>query len=118
MLSVSAAAGQSGSDPSSEAPMRLGPLRLTPSVSLTNFGIDSNVFNEVDNPKRDFTATLSPRTEARLRLGRARVIGNGGVDFVYFSQYASQRSLNLHGEVRLELPLNVFARYVMSCAMS
>src|SRR5438552_4787168 len=118
MLTASFASAQSGFDPASEAPMHLGPLALTPSVSLTNFGIDSNVFNEVDNPKRDFTATLSPRTEARLRLGRAQVIANGAVDFVYFSRYASQRSLNLHGEVRLELPLNVFARYVMSCAMS
>src|SRR3989442_3497896 len=99
MLTVSSAAAQNGSDPASEAPMRLGPLTLTPSVSLTNFGIDSNVFNEVDNPKRDFTATLSPSTEARLRLGRAPVIANGGVDFVYFSQYASQRSLNRHREV-------------------
>lgn len=118
MLTVSSAAGQSGSDPANEAPMRLGPLRLTPSVSLTNFGIDSNVFNEVDNPKRDVTATLSPRTEARLRLGRARVMANGGVDFVYFSQYASQRSLNRHSEVRLELPLNVFVPYVTSSSVS
>src|SRR5438876_1428621 len=118
MLTVSSAAAQSGSDPASEAPLHLAPLRLTPSVSLTNFGIDSNVFNEVDNPKRDFTATLSPRTEARLRLGRARGIANGAVDFVYFSQYASQRSLNLHGEARLELPLNVFVPYVTSSSLS
>src|SRR5438876_944942 len=117
MLTVSSAAAQSGSDPASEAPLHLAPLRLTPSVSLTNFGIDSNVFNEVDNPKRDFTATLSPRTEARLRLGRARVITNGGVDFVYFSQYASQRSLNLHGEARLEFPLNVFVPYVAGSSL-
>src|SRR3989442_5452601 len=96
MLTVSSAAAQSGSDPASEAPMRLGPLALTPSVSLTNFGIDSNVFNEVDNPKRDFTATLSPTTEARFLLRRGKAIYHVGDGFVLFSLLAHQRSRNLH----------------------
>ena len=53
--------------------VQLGPLGLTPSVALTNLGIDTNVFNEVDDPKSDFTFTVSPQVDASLRLRRARL---------------------------------------------
>lgn len=112
ILASAPAIAQSQDDTESERSVRVGPLRLTPSVSVTNVGIDSNVFNEVENPKRDFTATLTPKTGATLRLGRARVVANGAVDFVYLRRYASQRSRNLSNDIRLEMPLNRVVPYV------
>ena len=47
----------------------IGPIELYPTLALTNFGVDSNVFNEPnqDGPKRDFTMTITPATDLRLR---------------------------------------------------
>ena len=56
------------------APVRIGPLDVYPTLALTNFGVDNNVFNEPDQaePKRDFTMTVTPAADLRMRLGRAR----------------------------------------------
>jgi hypothetical protein len=93
-------------DPSSTARLRLGPLAVTPSIALTNLGIDTNVFNEERQPKRDFTATLAPQAEAWLRLGRARLSSRTRAEYVYFQKYVGERSVNTDSQVRLELPLN------------
>jgi len=74
--------------------MRLGPVGVTPSVSLTRLGVDTNVFNEFDDPKRDFTVTLTPRVDAWSRVGRSRVHVTGRSDLVYFDRYASERSVD------------------------
>lgn len=82
-------------DPS-EFRVRLGPMFLNPTISLTNAGIDTNVFNEPtsENPKRDFTMTVTPRTNLWLRMGRTWVTGNVREDFVWYREYASERSVN------------------------
>lgn len=74
--------------------MRLGPLGVTPSVSLTRLGIDTNVFNEFDDPKRDLTLTLSPQVDAWARMGRSRLHVGARSDLVYFERYASERSVD------------------------
>ena len=81
---------------SSEFRVRLGPLFLNPAISLTNAGLDTNVFNEPtsENPKRDFTMTVTPRTDLWLRMGRTWVTGNVREDFVWYREYASERSVN------------------------
>jgi hypothetical protein len=45
------------------APVRLGPFGITPALVLRDLGRDTNVFNERDNPKSDFTLTVVPRLE-------------------------------------------------------
>jgi len=102
---------QKEADPSSTARMRVGPLALSPRVGLTNVGIDTNVFNQLDNPKRDFTATLSPQTDFWLRLGKARVSGNTRIDYVHFGQYASERAINAYNQIRVEVLLNRLVPY-------
>jgi polysaccharide export outer membrane protein len=113
LLMVTApAAAQTEPDPASTARMRLGPLALTPAIAFQNIGIDSNVFNEAENPKQDFTATLRPQVEAWLRLGRARLSLDGSVEAVYFKHYSSERSINGDGSATLDFRwnrLSVFA---------
>lgn len=104
--------GQDQSDPFSTARLRVGPLALTPTISLGNLGIDANVFDDAENPKHDFTATLSARTQLWLRLGKGRLSGATRLDFAYFRRYANQRAVNAYSEIRAELPLNRFTPFV------
>lgn len=91
--------------------MRVGPLGLTPRLELKNLGIDTNVFNEPDdqNPKQDFTFTLTPEIDAWLRMGRSWLKVAIAEDLVYFQEYASQRSANEHFDMSWRLPLNRLA---------
>jgi hypothetical protein len=91
-------------DPIERARIQVGPLGLTPSVALTSLGVDSNVFNEFENPKSDFRFSVSPKIDAWLRAGRSRLFVSAGSDLWYYNQYASERSadgmMNTRFEVR------------------
>ena len=66
-------------DPEAIGRFRLGFIRFTPSITLTNLGVDTNVFNELDDPKDDFTVTFGPKAEFWSRLGpRGHLYGNVG----------------------------------------
>jgi hypothetical protein len=82
-----------------------GPLSLTPKFELLNTGIDSNVFNETENPKKDFTATFRPSLDATVRLSVFRLVWRAALDAVYFNTYTDERALNRAGEVRTEVRL-------------
>ncbi|MGE3404654.1 MAG: hypothetical protein AB7K63_18850, partial [Vicinamibacterales bacterium] len=66
-----AAFAQQADDPVDTARIQLGPLGVTPTLSLNNLGVDSNVFNTTVNPQRDYTATLTPSADAWFRAGRS-----------------------------------------------
>lgn len=82
-------------DPDS-APVRIGSLWMKPSIVLANLGADTNVFNEsdADDPKSDFTFTLTPRADLFLRMSRSWLIGTIREDLVWYNTYADQRSVN------------------------
>ena len=97
---------QTSEDPSDTARLRFGPLGVTPSVAVTNFGVDGNVFNEVDDPKKDFTFVLSPQMQSWFRAGRSRTAASLRTDLVYFQQYASERSVDADLDARIDIPGN------------
>ena len=96
VIAPCAFAQQDVADPAADARIRLGPLALTPTFSLINAGIDTNVFNEPDQagPKRDFAMTLEPKTDWWLRMGRTWFLGNVTGGLVYYNKYENQRSIN------------------------
>jgi hypothetical protein len=99
ILSSTAAAQQLPPPPTTEGAIvrvRLGPFWLNPTVALSNAGIDTNVFNEadVDHPKRDFTLTVTPRSDVWLRMGRTWLGGIVKEDLVWYKKYASERATN------------------------
>jgi len=98
---------QTPPDPSAAARIHIGPLALSPTLSLLNAGMDQNVFNEPDQalPKSDFTMTLEPKTDLWLHLGRSILSGNVTEDLVYYRTYSSQRSANHSLKVGLLVPL-------------
>jgi hypothetical protein len=111
-LLASTASAQEPADPASTAPMRIGPVAMTPALSITNVGVETNVFNEWVDPKSDWTATVSPQTELWLRLGRARLTATAKGSFVYFAHYSAERSLNTSDSAKLEVPFLRVRPYV------
>lgn len=115
-MSVIPVVGVRAQDPSDDAArlarLHFGPLAFNPSIALTNFGVDTNVFNELEHPKQDFTATVSPRGEFWLRLGKGRLSGNTRLDYVYFGRYTSERAVNTYNTFRAELRMGRITPYV------
>src|SRR5205814_1342003 len=100
-----AAFAQERPDPAEHARIHVGPIAATPTIGLTNFGIDNNVFNEVTAPKRDMTTTVTPKLDAWFRMGRARLSAANRVDLVYFARYGSESSVNTRNLFEVEAPL-------------
>jgi Putative beta-barrel porin 2 len=90
------------------APVHFGPLDIYPTIALTNLGFDNNVFNEPNQaaPKSDFTFTVTPAADLRMRLGRSRLTGLIKEDLVYYQTYANERSANSNYSLGFQLPLN------------
>jgi hypothetical protein len=107
---------QRPTDPVAEAPMRFGALGLAPRIAVTNLGLDTNVFNELEDPKQDVTGTLTPALSLWMRTGRGLVSASGNLDFVYFQKYASERSINGGGSVQYEYRFNRLRPFIMYSA--
>src|SRR5262245_54577596 len=100
-LANPAAAQTSGIE---EAPVLRG-ISLTPSVQVTDIGYDDNVFR-VDkraNPIGDFTFTACPSARLLLGMPRLRVESQGTLDFIYFKEIASVRSIDANAYARVEV---------------
>jgi len=80
-------------DGASTAKVRLGPLGLTPRISIRNFGVDSNVLRSTDAARKDFTATFEPRLDSWLRIGNARFAATSAAEWSYFGRVTSERSV-------------------------
>ena len=94
------------------AKWRFGPLAVTPKVELKNLGWDSNVFNESENPRSDFTATADAPIDWWLRFGRGRLHGVDVFEGVWFATYGDQSSFNQRHELTLLVPINRVRFYV------
>jgi Putative beta-barrel porin 2 len=96
-----------GPDPSA-VKVGIGPLSMNPTISLTNLGVDNNVFNEpVDqNPKKDFTATITPATDLWLHAGRTWITSTLKEDIVWYQKYSTERAANNTSTVGWRVPLN------------
>jgi hypothetical protein len=99
--------GDGGPDPAAVR-VRIGPFWLNPTISMPNMGIDTNVFHDPPNvpQKRDFTITLSPRTDLWLRMGRTWLSGSINEDLVWYQTYSTERSNSESYIVGWKAPLN------------
>lgn len=101
----STALAQDVRDPSETARFRWGPVSFSPTLEITSFGRDSNVFNEVDDPKSDFTAAIGPAVKLWMRPAGTRFSATTGGQYLYFKNYDDQRAWNTNNEARWEVPL-------------
>jgi hypothetical protein len=83
-----------GGPDTSAVRVRIGPLLMNPSISVTNIGIDHNVFNEPADraPKEDFTVTVTPLTDMWVRLGPTWVSGTLAGSINWYQKYSSERN--------------------------
>jgi Putative beta-barrel porin 2 len=100
-------------DPSETARFRLGPLRFTPSISLTNLGVDTNVFNESTNPKQDTIGAIGPAANLWMHMGPSLFTGKASVEYLYFDRYESQRAWNQSHRLKWEVPLGRFIPFAI-----
>jgi hypothetical protein len=93
-------------DPST-VPVRLGPVLMTPTIALTNAGVDTNVFNvaDTDHPESDVTATLTPQADIWMPVGRTWLHGNVKEDLIWYQTYSSQRAANTDAKLNWVVPL-------------
>jgi hypothetical protein len=92
--------------------MAFGPVTLQPRISLTNAGIDTNVFNDAVNPTRDFTLTLVPALDSRLRMRRASLASTTSLELLYFAKAKSQRSASVSQDLKFAVELNHVAPFL------
>lgn len=102
---AAATASAQTADPAETAMFRVGALSFTPDLSIPAFGVDSNVFNESENPRDDFTAVVQPAVDLWLRFGRLRLDGRQQFNLVYFKRYATERAVNTNSRLRAALDL-------------
>jgi hypothetical protein len=92
----------------SNARVHFGPVALSPTVGLSNFGVDSNVFNTggTVDPISDLTASIGPAIDGWVRLPRIRFSGRTELNYVYFRELSDLRSFNILAGGRIEVPFN------------
>ena len=61
-----------GSESADTGRFQSGPMRVTPSIEITNVGVDTNLYNDAGEPTQDLTAALGPRLARRRRYERLR----------------------------------------------
>ena len=88
------AAQTSPSPPAEGAIWLAGPVTLYPSIVLRDVGFDSNIRNEADAAKEDFTLTAQPRLRAAVPFGSTLLTGSASVGFVYYATYKEEQSIN------------------------
>jgi hypothetical protein len=94
-------------DPRATARMHAGPVYFTPTVALTNLGVDTNVFNQVDNPKSDFTLTLEPHVDVWLPFVRRALLSAYVTPaYTWYQTFSSERSFNPEVGGRFETYFN------------
>ena len=85
-----------GGPDTSNVRVRIGPLMMNPTISISNLGIDRNVFNDPPdrNPKEDFTFTVTPVSDFWLRLGPTWLTGTVNESVNWYQTYSSERTAN------------------------
>ena len=105
LLPASAAFAQQPQEDVRLSRFNLGPVGLSPRVSVTNLGIDTYVFNASGTPVKDVTVTVSPGLDTRIRLNRVVIVNRTTTDWVHYQKVASQRSFNISNEWRIDADL-------------
>jgi hypothetical protein len=105
------ALAQGAEDGATSARIHLGPLGLSPRIAVRNMGVDTNVLRSSGTAKKDFTATFEPELDSWLRVGRAHFSGKSSVEWQYFGNSTTQRSMGRSQTGSVDLRLSHFTPY-------
>jgi hypothetical protein len=101
-------------DPIEAMAFRFGPLGVSPTLSVTNFGFDTNVFNNSVDPRTDFTFRAAPRLQARLRSRRTLLSGTIETGLNYYAKYSDERFVDFSGNGRADFDFDRFRPYLVA----
>ena len=104
------AQGDAGPDPANVR-VRIGPLMMNPTITVSNIGIDHNVFNDPPDksPKQDFTVTVTPLSDFWIHLGPTWVTASLNESINWFQKYATERTTNGTYKLGWHAPLSRMA---------
>jgi hypothetical protein len=90
-----------------------GPVEWSPSLNLTDFGYDNNLFLTPKGQEvEDITGTLTPSVTAGIETARMALSSAASLDLVYFERYVEQRSINQRYSGRAAVMLSVFQPFI------
>ncbi|MGH9365904.1 MAG: hypothetical protein ACRD1B_11680 [Thermoanaerobaculia bacterium] len=73
---------------------RLGPISITPKLTIRDAGYNNNVFGSSDNPVSDWTATVAAGVRWILPLGSKMYLrGDAVPEYIWYAQLAQGRTL-------------------------
>jgi hypothetical protein len=77
---------------------------VDPAILLKELGVDTNVFNQAGDTRADFTTVVAPQAAVAVPVAnRALVKSLLATDFVYYAEFASERSIDPQAAVRAEV---------------
>ena len=82
--------------------MDFGPLVITPTVSLMNVGVDSNIQNSQGSLESDLTMTVSPQVRAKYKAGRLSGEATTYLNYVFYKTYSDFGGFSPQLTVRLD----------------
>jgi hypothetical protein len=86
----------------SDGRFQSGVVSWTPTLTLRDAGVDTNLYGEAENPHRDTVAVLSPQVSGVVKLAAADLRFEGLAEFVYYQRYTSERSVNRGASLRAD----------------
>ena len=81
----------------------LGRVKLAPGMTIQEFGWDSNVFDERENPKDDWVFRGKPDVAAYSALRWVKLSAYAGSELAYYRIYDSERSAGYEYRGRLDM---------------
>lgn len=85
---------------------RLGPLYVNATLELKNAGVDTNVFQTLQDPVKDQVVVVGPRLDGELDLGtRLHATGFGFAEMHYYRRQGEERSTDFYGQGDTSLAL-------------
>lgn len=86
--------------------LSLGPVKFAPGITISQIGVDSNIFHEAENPQEDFIAAGKPDLAVFTRLRFFQVSAYAGADLLYFQEHTEERSVGYLGRARVDFLLS------------
>jgi hypothetical protein len=92
--------------------IRWGPLRLAPGLTITQLGTDFNVFDEKEDPKKDFVVAGTPDVSAFVRTRFFTISAYVGAEMQFYQKYKKERSIGPANKARVDILMSRFTPYV------
>jgi hypothetical protein len=98
--------------PREAPPIQLGPVDVYPTLQIADAGKDSNVFEDAQDPKSDYTLTVQSRVLTVTKLGLNELMFSTGGDYLWFRQYKQEQSSDGQYAMRFNLSASRFKPFI------